>query len=142
MKLNSLALLALLLLCGCQGETPQQKREREKRENEQTVSALNVAADLWDGTNHTPDVSNHKDTWGNPIRTRITKGSLNYCLEVYSSGPDGLPLNDDDVVVIRKVRHGDNSVNKEVEKAGTSLFKGITKGIRQGWREGGDPDKP
>jgi hypothetical protein len=117
---------ATALLAGC---GPSAKTLRE-----QTISTLNTAADAWDGG---PDFkTDAADAYGNPVVATVSKGLLNYTLELRSHGPDGLPKNSDDISVSRHKRHGDTTVNAEVEKGSESVGRGGARGIIQGIKQG------
>jgi hypothetical protein len=101
--------------------------------SEQTISTLNTEADKWDGG---PDFNTAAtDAYGNPIVVRITKGTLNDVLELRSHGPDGLPKNSDDITVGRSKRHGESTVNKEIERGSESIGRGGARGLIQGAKE-------
>jgi hypothetical protein len=121
------------LLAGC-GPSGTELRER-------TLSTLNTVADTWDGG--AGFQSTAADAYGKPLIVTVSKGPLNYGLEVRSCGPDGLPKNSDDVVVHRHKRHGETTVNKEVEKASESVVRGGIRGVIQGTKEAltGKPNK-
>jgi hypothetical protein len=114
------ALVPLVAGCGPSG------RER-------TLSTLNTVADTWDGG---PDFkTDATDAWGNTVVAKVDKGLLNYGLELRSHGADGLPKNSDDVVIHRSKRHGESSVNQEIERASESAGRGGARGIIQGVKE-------
>jgi hypothetical protein len=116
---------ALALVAGC-GSSARELRE-------QTLSTLNTEADTWDGG---PDFKTAaSDAYGNPVVAKVSKGILDNALELRSHGPDGLPKNSDDIVVSRSKRHGDTTVNKEIEKASESIGRGGARGIVQGAKE-------
>ena len=120
-----------LLLAGCGPSL----RDRQQ----QATSDMNVLADTWDGKEAPPSMQDKVDPWGHAYTASVSKGMLNYVLEVRSNGPDGLPKNKDDMVVTRYARHGDTTINKEVERGGASLTRGLTKGVKEGWY--GTPEK-
>jgi hypothetical protein len=128
-----LSLVLLLLVAGC-GHPP---------EYEQTLSILNTEADRWDGG---PEFeTNAVDAYGHPLRVYIQKGPVVYSLELRSVGPDGLPKNNDDIVVYRTHPHGESTVTEEAAKSigrisGESA-KQATKGAVQGFKEGLRPGK-
>jgi hypothetical protein len=120
-----LALFALALVSGC---GPSARELREK-----TLSTLNTVADTWDGG---PDFkTTETDFYGRPLVATVSKGILNYDLELRSHGPDGLPKNSDDIVVHRYKPHGDSTVHKEIEKASESVGLGGVRGVIQGAKE-------
>jgi hypothetical protein len=125
--LGSIFLLgATMVLTGC---GPSAKALRE-----QTISTLNTTADAWDGG---PDFkTDATDAYGNPVVAKVSKGLLNYVLEVRSHGPDGLPKNSDDISVSRQKRHGDTTINEEVERGSESVGRGGDRGIIQGIKQG------
>jgi hypothetical protein len=133
--MRSLCSLLLLgttaLLAGC-GPSARDLRER-------TISTLNTTADTWDGG---PDFkTDATDAYGNPIVATVSKGLLNYTLELRSHGPDALPKNSDDISVSRQKRHGETTVNEEVERGSESVGRGGARGFVQGIKQGlkGDP---
>jgi hypothetical protein len=130
---NILLIISILLFSGC-GETAKQKKER-------TISQLTTIATGWNGKADPPSTNGFLDAWNNPIQAKVKKGHFNYVLEVWSNGPDGLSGNHDDIVFFTKQSHGETSVNKEIEKTGASLSRGIAKGIRQGWRKGSEDEE-
>src|SRR5882724_7788038 len=88
---SGLTLFCLVLLSGC-GPSATELRER-------TLSTLNSVADTWDGG---PDFkTTETDSYGRPLVATVSKGTLNYNLELRSHGPDGLAKNSDDIVVHR-----------------------------------------
>jgi hypothetical protein len=100
---------------------------------EQTLSTLNTVADSWDGG---PDFkTDATDAWGKELTAKVNKGLLHYDLELRSSGADGLPKNSDDVVVHRHKRHGETTVNQELERGSESVGRGGARGIIQGVKE-------
>ena len=100
---------------------------------EQTLSTLNVEADTWDGG---PDFkTTATDAYGNAIVAKVTKGVLNYGLELRSHGADGLPKNSDDIVVHRSKHHGESTINKEIERGSESVGRGGIRGAIQGAKE-------
>ena len=100
------------------------------------TSQLNTLANTWDGTE--VFVVKDEDPWKTPFIHIVNKGSLSYTLELRSAGPDKLPGNADDFVVYRSKRHGENTINAELEKGSESitrgLGRGLTKGLIEGWR--------
>jgi ribosomal protein S10 len=98
---------------------------------QRAMSDLNTIADTWDGQEN-PPLTDKLDPWGKPYTVSVNKGSLNFLMTVRSSGPDGLPQNEDDITVGRSRRHGETTINKEVERGGASLTRGLTKGIKEG----------
>ena len=128
MKTKLIFVLMVLVLSGC--ETPHQKRQR-------VISQLNTIADEWDGKETPPDTDGTIDPWGKPIQAKVKKSGDFYSLEVWSCGLDGLSKNSDDIVAVRYK----GSLNKEVEKATSSVSRGFIKGIRQGWRAGAKDEK-
>jgi len=122
---SGLAFFSLALLSGC-GPSATELREK-------TLSTLNTVADTWDGG---PDFkTTATDAYGKPVVATVTKGILNYDLELRSHGPDGLPKNSDDIVVHRAKPHGESTVHKEIEKASESVGLGGVRGIVQGAKE-------
>jgi hypothetical protein len=124
---SGLALFLLALLSGC-GPSATELREK-------TLSRLNTVADTWDGV---PDFkTTETDSYGRPIVATVSKGTLNYELELRSHGPDGLPKNSDDIVVHRykPKPHGDSTIHKEIEKASESVGLGGVRGVIQGAKE-------
>ena len=115
----------MLLITGCGPSNPERR--------EQTLSTLNTVADTWDGgAEFKTDAT---DAWGNTVVAKVNKGLLNYDLELRSHGADGLPKNTDDVVVHRHKRHGETTVNQEIERGSESVGRGGTRGIIQGVKE-------
>jgi hypothetical protein len=110
--------------------------------HERTLSVLNIAADDWDGD---PDFAvAGQDAWGNSLHSAIEKTTLNHVLEIRSAGPDGLLKNNDDLVVVRRERHGESTITKEVAKATGAVMKsaasGAVKGIKEGIGFGGNEE--
>ena len=102
-------------------------------QREQTLSTLNVTADAWPGgPNFKTDAV---DAYGRPLVATVTKGVLNFELELRSHGPDGLPKNTDDIVVRRHKRHGESTVNAEIERGSESVGRGGMRGAIQGAKE-------
>jgi hypothetical protein len=122
---SGLTILALALLSGC-GPSATELREK-------TLSTLNTVADTWDGDPNFKTTTS--DAYGNPVVATVSKGILNYDLELRSYGPDGLPKNNDDVVVHRHKLHGETTVHREIEKASESVGLGGVRGIVQGAKE-------
>jgi hypothetical protein len=101
---------------------------------EQTLSTLNVEADRWDGKPGFAPLA--FDAYGRPLRATVTKGPVNYNLELRSVGPDGLPQNHDDQVVTRSQRHGESTysleASKSIEEVASGAASGVIKGIKKG----------
>ncbi len=133
-----IAVLTLVLLVGC-GESEAQRRARLEEEKrvaiQKATSDLNVLADTWDGTEKF-DTHGQTDPWGSPYVADIDKGTLHFGLVVRSGGPDRLPKNRDDIIVYRSKRHGETTINKEVERFGESATKGMSRGAVTGIKEG------
>ena len=128
MRFLGSAMLFLGLAVLTSGCGPSARDLREK-----TLSALNTEADRWDGgPKFDTDVS---DAYGNPVTADVSKGLLNYQLELRSHGPDALPKNSDDVVVRRSKPHGESTVNKEIERGSESIGRGGIRGAIQGAKE-------
>lgn len=118
-----IGLLPLLSGCG-----PSERELREK-----TLSTLNSVADTWEGgAEFKTDAA---DAYGNRVVAKVSKGVLNYDLELRSHGLDGLPKNSDDIVVHRSKRHGESSVNREIEAGAESVGRGGVRGIIEGAKE-------
>ena len=121
-----LGLAALVVGAGGCGPSSSQLREK-------TLSTLNAEADRWEGgPDFKTDVS---DAYGNEVVSSISKGVLNYELELRSHGPDALPKNSDDIVVRRRKPHGESTVNKELERGSESIGRGGIRGAIQGAKE-------
>src|SRR5688500_20353127 len=122
---SAILLLGLALAGGASGCGPSASQLREN-----TLSTLNTEADRWEGgPDFKTDVS---DAYGNAVVSSISKGVLNYELEVRSHGPDALPKNSDDVVVRRRKPHGESTVNNELERGSESIGRGGIRGAIQG----------
>lgn len=110
---------------------------------EKTLSVLNTEADRWDGGKTFTTTAT--DAYGQPLTYTVKKTTLNYVLELRSSGPDGLPKNSDDIVVTRSKRHNETSLTEEAEKTVEGINKaatsGIIKGVKRGLNSGGRGDK-
>ncbi len=106
------------------------KSERNLRGK--TLSDMNNLADGWIGKETLPDLRNMKDPWGNPYIASVSKGDIHFILTIRSAGPDGLPQNDDDITILRYKRHGEYSMNEEVEKGAASISRGLFKGAKEG----------
>jgi hypothetical protein len=110
---------------------------------EKTLSLLNTEADRWDGGKKF--ATSATDAYGHPLTCSIEKTTLDYVLEIRSNGPDGLPKNSDDIVVIRHKRHDETSLTKEAVKAVEGVSRGATREviteIKKGLGVGGKGDK-
>ena len=136
MKLSfNLVTFAALLACGC-GPSASELRER-------TISTLNTEADRWDGGKAFATTA--ADAYGRPVTARVEKRTVNYVLELRSTGPDGLPKNSDDIVVSRSKPHGETTRSEEGAKAAEIVTggaaSGAVKGIKKGLGLGGEADK-
>ena len=120
------ALLPLVAIAGC-GPSAHELRER-------TLSVLNTEADRWDGGKDFD--TSAIDAYGGTLSASVKKGTLNYTLEIRSSGPDGLPKNHDDVVVTRTKRHGESSITAEAAKAAEGVTSGAASGTIKGIKKG------
>lgn len=121
-----LLLLMPLLLAGCGPSA------RELRES--TRSTLNTEADRWTGGKDSATTTT--DAYGRPLEAKVEKGTLNYTLEVRSSGPDGLPKNSDDIVVHRSKRHGETTLADEAAKGAETIAAGASSGVVKGIKKG------
>ncbi len=134
--MRSPVLFTLLLVVGC-GPSAHELQE-------QTLSTLNAEAERWDGGKNFATTAT--DAYGRPLTCSVEKGTLNYVLEVRSSGPDGLPKNGDDIVVTRSKRHGESSITEEAAKftegVAGGAASGTIKGIKKGLNLGGGAKKP
>jgi hypothetical protein len=101
---------------------------------ERTLSVLNTEADQWQGGMNF--VTKASDAYGNVLSSRVEKGPLHYTLEVRSNGPDGLPKNSDDNVVIRRERHGETTITEEARKSVEAVSSGAASGAVKGIKEG------
>ena len=119
-------LLVVVAIAGC-GPSARELRER-------TLSTLNTEADRWEGGKDFD--SSATDAYGHAVSASVRKGPLNYTLEVRSSGPDGLPKNNDDVVVTRTKRHGESSISEQAAKAAEAIASGATSGTIKGVKKG------
>ncbi len=110
---------------------------------EKTLSVLNTEADRWDGGKQFTTTAT--DAYGHPLTCSVKKTTLDYVLELRSTGPDGLPKNSDDIVVTRSKRHDETSITEEAAKTVEGVSKGATsgiiKGIKKGLGSGGKGDK-
>src|SRR4051794_26041700 len=97
---------SFLVACAIVGCGPVDHDRRE-----QTLSILNTEADRWDGSKDF--ATSAVDGYGHPISASVTKGIVNYVLEVRSNGKDGLPKNTDDIEVTRSKRHGESVVSDQ-----------------------------
>ncbi len=135
--LRSFVLFVFLaaVLSGC-GPSASELREK-------TVSVLNTEADRWDGGPKFTTAAT--DAYGHTLMCSVKKTTLDYVLEVRSNGPDGLPKNNDDIVVTRSKRHNETSITEEAAKAVENLSSGassgIIKGIKKEFGMGGKKDK-
>lgn len=121
-----LLLLLPLVLAGC-GPSARELREA-------TLSTLNTEADRWTGGKDFATTAT--DAYGRPLEAKVEKGTLNYTLEVRSSGPDGLPKNSDDIVVTRSKRHGETTLSEEVAKGAETIAAGASSGVVTGIKKG------
>lgn len=122
-------LLVLVTVITTSGCGPSEKELRE-----QTLSTLNLEADRWDGG---PEFSTTaSDAFGNPLIASVEKETIHHVLEIRSMGPDGLPKNNDDIVVVRRVRHGESSYSDEMEKTSEKLGRGLSSGVIKGVKKG------
>jgi hypothetical protein len=123
---RTLTLVAIIAVAGC-GPSAHELRER-------TLSTMNLEADRWNGDKAFATTA--QDAYGQPLSATITKGPLNYTLELRSSGPDGLAKNSDDIVVVRTKAHGESSLTDEAARAAEALAgsaaSGTIKGIKKG----------
>lgn len=110
------------VVCGC-GPSANELRER-------TLSALNTEADRWDGDQKFTTTAS--DAYGRALTCTVQKTTLDYVLEIRSNGPDGLPKNSDDIVVIRSKRHNMTSITKETAKAVEEVSSGASSGVIKG----------
>jgi hypothetical protein len=110
---------------------------------EKTLSTLNSEADRWDGGK--AFAATATDAYGQSLTLTVKKTTLDYVLELRSSGPDRLPKNSDDIFVTRSKRHNETSLTEEaakmVEGVSTGATSGIIKGIKKGLSSGGRGDK-
>jgi hypothetical protein len=105
------------------------------------LSILNTEADRWDGGKNFATTAT--DAYGRPVTATVEKTTLNYVLELRSSGPDGLPKNSDDITVTRSKPHGETTITNEAAKftesisgaAASGAVKGIKKGLGFGGKE-------
>jgi hypothetical protein len=119
-------LLLAMLAKGC-GPSATELREK-------TISTLNTEADRWDGGKKFATAAS--DAYGRPLTSSVTKTTLDYVLEIRSNGPDGLPQNSDDVVVVRHKRHGETSITEEAAKAAETVSSGAASGVVKGIKKG------
>lgn len=124
--------LLLVISSGC-GPSAHELREK-------TLSVINVEADRWDGGKDFATTAT--DAYGKPLSCKVEKTTLSYVLEVRSAGPDGLPKNNDDVVITRSKQHGETTVTEEaarvVERLSESGAGGAVKGIKKELGFGGE----
>ena len=121
MRIRFVFIVLLIAGCGPSGE-------------ERTLSILNIEADRWQGGNNF--VTNASDAYGNALSSRIEKGPVHYILELRSNGPDGLPKNSDDIVVVRQERHGESTLTEEARKSVEAVSSGAARGAVKGIKEG------
>lgn len=119
-------LVLTVTLLGCES--------RSTRLRETTLSLLNTEAELWDGGS--TFASTATDAYGHPLICKVEKTTLNYVLEIRSSGPDGFPNNSDDIVVTRSKRHGETTITKEAGKVTEELSAAATSGVIKGIKKG------
>jgi hypothetical protein len=111
-----------MLLVGC-GD--QDKKEAAK-------SQLEVLAHQWDaGERDKFKKLDEKDPWGNQILVSISKKGQAFELELRSTGHDGLPYNDDDVVVTRTA-----PITDYLESWSQSIGRGLSSGAVRGIKDG------
>lgn len=101
---------------------------------EETVSRLNIEADKWDGGGSFQ--SAEKDVWGGPLYWKVSEGKLTRQLEVGSPGPDGLPKNSDDLVVLREKTVF--SIQGAAKAVASGTIEGTIKGAVDGAKAGID----
>jgi hypothetical protein len=120
---RSCTVLSIIAIAGCGPSA-----------HERTLSILNIEADRWEGGNvfETTVV----DPYGQAVSATIERGPLNYTLTLRSSGPDGLPKNNDDIVITRSMRHGESSITQEVAKTAGGVAEGAASGAVKGIKKG------
>mgnify|MGYP001603291918 CR=1 FL=1 len=125
--MKKLTLLIVILCIGC-----------GPSKRDVATSRINQIAHEWTGNLNFKVEEN--DPWGNAYQSKIEKGSMNYVLEIRSSGPDGLPFTRDDLVAQSFSNHSDFSkvLGKDAENIAEGTMKGIGRGITEGIREGMD----
>ncbi len=71
------------------------------------------------------------DPWGKEIKWSLSKGMLDYTLEIRSNGPDRLPYTHDDVMA-KSSWHIPKSGEKNAEAFSRGLGRGFVEGIKDG----------
>ena len=102
----------------------------EGQKTKETISRLNSQADTWDESKSFQ--TEEKDAWGKPLYYKITEGKLIRELVVGSPGPDGLPKNSDDLVVLRQktVFSIEGAANAAVSGSVGGAMKGAVNGTK------------
>lgn len=113
-----------------------------RAEYQKTLSVVNTEADRWDGD--AKFTSEMLDAYGNRLQCKITKGPLNYVLEVRSTGADGLPKNDDDIFVEREKSHTTftEKSGKFMERVTEGAASGAVKGVKKVFGKPADDPPP
>jgi hypothetical protein len=116
------SMFLIVLLFGC---SDQNNKERAK-------SQLEVLAHQWDaGERDKFKKLDDTDPWGHQILVNITRNGSVFELELRSTGQDGLPYNDDDVVVTRTA-----PISDYLESWSRSIGRGLSSGTVQGIKDG------
>lgn len=123
-------LLGVVLL-GC-AEDPRVKRNQAQ--SQVNVLGEKLSDDIGPDGWFVQSKETEKDPWGNDLVVKYDRKDKTELLTVRSHGPDGLPLNSDDIVYRFQVSQR-TAVEKAVEKGAASGARGIVKGIIEGVRE-------
>ncbi len=123
-------LLGIVLL-GC-GEDPRVKRNQAQ--SQVNVLGEKLSGDLDADGWFVQTKETEKDPWGNDLVVKYDRKDKTELLTVRSHGPDGLPLNSDDIVYRFQVSQR-TGVEKALEKGAAAGARGLVKGIIEGVRE-------
>src|SRR5262245_9202219 len=104
--------LVVLTLLGC-GEDPRVKRNQAQ--SQVNVLGEKLSGDLGPDGWFVQPKDTEKDPWGNDLVVKYDRKDKTELLTVRSHGPDGLPLNSDDIVYRFQVSQR-TAVEKAVEK--------------------------
>ncbi len=120
-----------VMLLGC-AEDPRVKRDQAQSQVNVRGEKLGgeVGPDGW----FVQTKETEKDPWGNDLVIKYDRKDATELLSIRSHGPDGLPLNNDDIVYRFQVSQR-TGIEKAVEKGAASGARGLVKGIIEGVRE-------
>lgn len=137
--------VCVCFLSGC-GESESSKRNRTTSQVEVLAEKLSkeVGEDGWFKQSQPEDV----DAWGNKLVVKYKRTGGTETLTVWSNGGDGLPFTRDDIsshsysvanaeILAEIARLKRENRQASVEGYGYHLTKGLTKGIREGWKDRG-----